>query len=156
MKSNAYVKIKDNINYYDDIYNFLFSKKRNTKEYNKINWKNVIYPAELNNIKEKVKKDKKKQNFRELANKYVLDNNNVLFIKIINKNKEIEKLKVPYETEKISLFLKYHDNNGHIGYKRMMQEIKNNNYYWKSLRNDCKQYVLECPTCIKLKAGTII
>ena len=52
LKSNAYVKIKDNINYYDDIYNFLFSKKRNTKEYNKINWKNVIYPAELNNIKE--------------------------------------------------------------------------------------------------------
>ena len=79
-----------------------------------------------------------------------------MFVKNINKNKEIEKIKVPYETEKISLFLKYHDNNGHIGYKRMMQEIKNNNYYWKSLRNDCKQYVLECPTCIKLKAGTIV
>ena len=29
------------------------------KENKKINWKNVIYPAKLNNIKEKVKKYKK-------------------------------------------------------------------------------------------------
>ena len=55
---------------------------------------------------------------------------------LINKNKEIEKLKVTYETEKISLFPKYQDNKGHIGYKRMLQENKKNNYYLKSLRND--------------------
>ena len=30
------------------------------KENNKINWKNVIFPAELNNIKEKFKKEKKR------------------------------------------------------------------------------------------------
>ena len=83
LRSNAYVKIKDNINYYDDIYNYLYSKKRYMNESNKIDWKKVIYPAELNNINEKVKKDKKKQNFRELANKYVLDKDNVLFIKTL-------------------------------------------------------------------------
>ena len=38
----------------------------------------------------------------------------------------------------------------------MIVEIKEENFYWKSIRNDCKQYVLECPSCIKSKAGKVI
>ena len=128
----------------------------NKKSNDKIDWKKVIYPNESNNIEQKLKRDKKKQNFRELADKYMLDKDNVLFIKLLNKDNHIENYKIPYESEKISLFLKYHDKKGHIGYKRMLEEIKKDKYYWKSLRNDCKQYVFECPTCIKLRTGKLI
>ena len=38
----------------------------------------------------------------------------------------------------------------------MIEEISEENFYWKSIRNDCKQYVLECPSCIKSKAGKVI
>ena len=38
----------------------------------------------------------------------------------------------------------------------MMRENKKNNYYWKSLRNYYKQYVIECPTCLKLKQKHIL
>ena len=56
----------------------------NKKSNDKIDWKKVIYPHELNNIEQKLKRDKKKQNFRELADKYMLDKDNVLFIKLLN------------------------------------------------------------------------
>ena len=153
LRSNTYVKINDNDQYYNGIYNFLYSKKMNKKSNDKIDWKKVIYPNESNNIEQKLKRDKKKQNFRELADKYMLDKDNVLFIKLLNKDNHIENYKIPYESEKISLFLKYHDKKGHIGYKRMLEEIKKDKYYWKSLRNDCKQYVFECPTCINVRTG---
>ena len=156
LRSNTYVKINNNTNYFNDIYNYLYSKKLYRKSNNKIDWKKVIYPADLINIKEKVKRDKKRQNFREIAEKYMLDEKNDLFIKIKNKGNQIEKYKIPYESEKISLFIKCHDKKGHIGYKRMIEEIKEENFYWKSIRNDCKQYVLECPSCIKSKAGKLI
>ena len=66
----------------------------------------------------------------------MLDEKNDLFIKIKNKGNQIEKYKIPYESEKISLFIKCHDKKGHIGYKRMIEEIKEENFYWKSKRND--------------------
>ena len=50
----------------------------NKKSNDKIYWKKVIYPNESNNIEQKLKRDKKKQNFRELADKYMLDKDNVL------------------------------------------------------------------------------
>ena len=56
----------------------------NKKSNDKIDWKKVIYPNESNNIEQKLKRDKKKQNFRELADKYMLDKDNVLFIKLLN------------------------------------------------------------------------
>ena len=59
MRSNTYVKINNNTNYYNDIYNYLYSKKLYGKSNNKIDWKKVIYPADLINIKEKIKRDKK-------------------------------------------------------------------------------------------------
>ena len=86
LRSNTYVKINNNSNYYNDIYNYLYSKKLYGKSNNKIDWKKVIYPADLINIKEKIKRDKKRQNFREIAEKYMLDEkNDLLFIKIKNK-----------------------------------------------------------------------
>ena len=41
MRSNTYVKINNNTNYYNDIYNYLYSKKQSLKE-KKIVWKKVI------------------------------------------------------------------------------------------------------------------
>ena len=38
------MKINNNINYYNDIYNHLYSKKLYGKSNNKIDWKKVIYP----------------------------------------------------------------------------------------------------------------
>ena len=35
----------------------------------------------------------------------------------------------------------------------MIIAIKEDNYYWKSIRNDCKNYCLHCPYCIKMNSG---
>ena len=79
---NTYVKINNNTNYYNDIYNYLYSKKLYRKSNNKIDWKKVIYPADLINIKEKVKRDKKRQNYREIAEKYMLDEKMIYLLKL--------------------------------------------------------------------------
>ena len=54
LRSNTYVKINNNTNYYNDIYNYLYSKKLYGKSNNKIDWKKVIYPEDLINMKEKI------------------------------------------------------------------------------------------------------
>ena len=51
------------------------------------------------------------------------------------------------------MFQKYHNNNNHISYKRLLKEIKESNYNWKTLRNDCLYYIKQCPLCIRQKAG---
>ena len=51
------------------------------------------------------------------------------------------------------MFQKYHNNNNHISYKRIFKEIKEANYNWKTLRNDCLNYFKHCPVCIRQKAG---
>ena len=56
--------------------------------------KSYLY-NKLNNIDQKLKRDKIKQNFRELADKYMLDKDNVLFIKLLNKDNHIENYKIP-------------------------------------------------------------
>ena len=86
----------------------LYNKPK--KEY----WKNLIYPKEINETENMTIRDKKRQNYRELCEKYLLGDDNILYIKLKNKNNEIEKYRIPYESEKTSLFYKFHDINGHI------------------------------------------
>ena len=45
-------------------------------------------------------RDKKRQNYRELCEKYLLGDDNILYIKLKSKNNEIEKYRIPYESEK--------------------------------------------------------
>ena len=100
MKGFKYVEIKDKPGFYEDIYNYLLSKKLNTKENGKTNWHNVIYPSNLIDEKDTQKrKDKKRQNFRLIAEKHTLSNENILYIKKINKENKIELLQIPYENE---------------------------------------------------------
>ena len=134
----------------------MLSKKLNTSDENKINWKEVTYPFYLNEIENKIDRDKKKQNFRIKCEKYCLNNENELFLKKLDKSNNINKYKIPFEIEKIGLFHKHHDKKNHISYKRMIIAIKEDNYYWKSIRNDCKNYCLNCPYCIKMNSGKII
>lgn len=46
-----------------------------------------------------------------------------------------------------------HDNKGHIEYKRVVKEIREKNFFWKGMGNDCLKYVKECPICLRNKAG---
>ena len=93
-------------------------------EGNKVNWKKVIYPKLLEKDANKKTKDKKRQNFRLVAERYTLSEENNLYLKVLNKDNKIDLYKVPYEYEKISLFKKFHDNNNHISYKRLLKKIK--------------------------------
>ena len=34
-----------------------------------------------------------------------------------------------------------HDNKGHIEYKRVVKEIREKNFFWKGMGNDCLKYV---------------
>ena len=75
---------KKNIRYYNDYYNYFHNKKQSITNNNK----RIIYHIDLKNINEIVQTDKK-QNFTEINDRYKLDKDNVLFIKILNKKKEI-------------------------------------------------------------------
>ena len=157
MKLNKYVSINNKQNYYDYIYNYLFSKKLNTYENGKINWHKVVYPPNLfKPDASKSTKDKKRQNFREIAEKHTISNDNILRIRKANKDKKIELYKIPYEAEKFSLFDKYHTQKGHLCTRRVYDELINDKYYWKSMRNDIINLINECPTCIREKHGISI
>ena len=47
LRSNTYVKINNNTNYYNDIYNYLYSRKLYGKSNNKIDWKKFEYQLML-------------------------------------------------------------------------------------------------------------
>ena len=47
-----------------------------------------FYPKLFNDDAKKTTKDKKRQNFRLIAEKYSLDKDNRLFIKLLNKNNQ--------------------------------------------------------------------
>ena len=152
IKTNDFVIIENKENFYNDIYKYLLSKKSNTYD-NKINWKNVYYPKIICDEKVKTKKDKKKQNFRLQADKYTIGDDNRLYLKKLNLSNKIELYKIPFQSEVFSLFYKNHDLKGHINYKRIINEIKESKYTWKSLRCDALNYVKECADCIKSKGG---
>ena len=68
----------------------------------------------------------------------------------------MELYKVPYEGEKLSILQKYHDKKGHINNKRVYNEIIEDKIFWKSIPNDCLNYIKKCPICIREKSGIII
>jgi len=47
----------------------------------------------------------------------------------------------------------YHDKRGHINSERVILEIKIHKYYWKSIRNDVKNYIKNCAECMRNKIG---
>ena len=81
INNNKLCSIKNNVNYYDNIYNYLLSYNLNTIN-GKTNWKKVFYPKELKdkNIK-KTLLDKRRQNFRITCSNYILKENNNLYYK---------------------------------------------------------------------------
>ena len=135
------------------IYNYLYSKKINTNKENKIDLKKVKYPTLYEENYSKITKEKKKQNFRLKSGKYVLGDNNILYLKKLNKNNEITLLKVPFLGEIRSLLLQYHDNNDHISYKRVNTELINAKIFWKITRNNIITYISECASSIRSKVG---
>ena len=90
--NNKYVKIHDNYNYYNDIFDYLYSKKINTNKNNQINEKKTV-------------KDEKRQNYRIIAEKHILDKDNILYHKIINKEKKLNYIKFPMKV-KLKLYWK--------------------------------------------------
>ena len=86
------------------------------------------------------------QNFREIAEKHILSEDYIL---IIRKLKKLNYIKFLYEAEKFSLFDKYHTQKGHLFAKRVYNELLNDKYYWKSMRNYITNLINECPTYIR-------
>ena len=93
----------------------------------------------------KTTKDKKRQNFREFAEKHTLSDDNILRIKKVNKDKKIELIKIPYEEEKFTLLEKYHIQKGHLCARRVYNKLIIDKYYWKSMHNHIISLVNECP-----------
>lgn len=93
-----------------------------------INWKQVIYHKLYDEDDKKALKDKRKQNFRIITEKHILGKDNNLYLKLASNANKIELYKIPYKGEVISLFEKFHDNNGHLQYKRLYNEIKEAKY----------------------------
>ena len=84
MNLNKYVIINNKEKYYDNIFNYLYSKKMNTNESGRFDWTKVIYPPKLfKKDDSKQIKDKRKQNFRLVAEKHVLSDDNILHIRKI-------------------------------------------------------------------------
>ena len=59
LKTNIYMPINNDKEYYNKIYNYLLSKKLNTNPEGKVNWKKVLYPKLFNEDANKTTKDKK-------------------------------------------------------------------------------------------------
>jgi len=59
LKTNIYMPINNDKDYYNKIYNYLLSKKLNTNPEGKVNWKKVLYPILFDEDATKTTKDKK-------------------------------------------------------------------------------------------------
>ena len=57
LKTNNFVIIKNEPGYYNNIYNYLLSKKLNTDDKGKTNWKKVQYPILYDKEANKITKD---------------------------------------------------------------------------------------------------
>lgn len=53
LKTNIFMPINNDKEYYNKIYNYLLSKKLNTNEEGKVNWKKVFYPKLFNDVQQK-------------------------------------------------------------------------------------------------------
>lgn len=104
----------------------------------------------------KLKKIKKKQNYRQISEKHTLSEDNILYLKKLNKENNIDLYIIPYEVEKNSLFEKYHNQKGHLYSRRVFNEIRADKIYWKTMRNDIINYINKCPTCIRKKGDVIM
>ena len=60
---------------------------------------------------------------------------------------------IPFEKDKFNILKNAHNNNGHLGINRTYNKIKENGYFWDNIINDIKNYIGNCPNCIKIKAG---
>ena len=95
-------------------------------EGNKVNLKKVIYPKLFEKDAYKTTKDKKRQNFRLVPERYTLSDDSNLYLKVLNKDNKIDLYNVPYEYEKISLFKKFHDIIDHFSKFMMSYPVKTN------------------------------
>lgn len=59
IKTNIFIPVNNDKEYYNKIYNYLVYKKLNINEEGKVNWKKVIYPKLFNDDAKKSTKDKK-------------------------------------------------------------------------------------------------
>ena len=119
---------------------------------NAIDYKKLVYPPGLYTIKdEKSKINHKKEYFRKICSKYEINEDNKL-IYIGNSPENYKKnFRIPFEFEKESILSKTHSSTGHASYHRLYNAIKDTGIFWDSLTNDCKEFVNNCPTCIKLR-----
>ena len=154
--SSVFINVGDNKDYYENLYKYLISldkAKYITKDNEThIHWSSLEYPKDLydDNLPQKAK-DKKRYNYRNKANNYVLEDKIIYFTGYGAKNNC--KLRVPFLKEKNNILAAAHINNGHIGINRTGQKIKENGYFWETLLEDVKEFIGECPKCVLAKKG---
>jgi len=157
---NKYVILKKGKYYYDNIYHFLMSEKISKKMHKNsknlyvetYDWKKLVYPADLyREDDDNKKKQHKREYFRKICAKYELDKDNNLIYKGNNPQYNKLNLRIPFEYEKLDILSTVHKKTGHTGYHRLYESIRDSNIFWDSLTNDCKNFVKNCPTCIKFR-----
>jgi len=92
----------------------------------------------------------KKDLNRQKCKNYIIEKNILYFTGFGGKNNT--KLKIPFNKEKTNILFRAHNNNGHLGI-RSNDKIKEFGYFLETQISDIKEYISNCPKCIKAKAG---
>ena len=138
-----------------DIHVFIISKKKAfNKEIKKINLDNVIYPSYTKSANlSKKQKDKKRENFRNKCDKYIISDN-ALYKKDKDYDKNNIKYRIPFKVEKINLIKTIHTNNGHLGANRTRDKIIESDFKWENMINDIIDFIkYESVECINRISG---
>ena len=140
---------KVNENYYADIFRYLYVSN-NDLDISR-------YSNKINNIKKVVTRDNKKREFRKKIQSFYLDENNVLYKKILVKDKDkLENQKIIIENTKNYVLLKIPETldiltylmdlyiaDGHRGIVSLREYLYNNNIYLEG-SSFLTEYIVKC------------
>ena len=112
----------------------------------------MVYPKDLfAEDDSNLTKAHKREYFRKICSRYELDKDiKLMYIGNYPQNDKLN-LRIPYEYEKLKILNELHKRTGHTGYHRLYDAVKDNKYFWDSLTNDCKEFVYNYPSCIKVR-----
>ena len=86
--------------------------------------------------------------FKKKCKTFAIDENNILVkLKKVtddNGNRSIKSLKCVPPKYKDIIMHYFHYINKHCEYLRLMEIIKNNDFYWNNIAIDCKNFVKDC------------
>ena len=146
---------KIDINYYAEIYHYLYVNKNNLSI--------SAYPTRINNTKNKKTRDNKKRDFRKKANRYYIENDK-LYMKVELKEEDKKKFNVkskiiiedsgeyllqyvPEKFDIISYLNLLHKEDGHKGIASLRNYLYSNNIFLEGSSYLIKYIIQNCISC---------